>query len=555
MKLFKGILLYTLIAIGAVIVIALILLGLMFVAKVKIFGIGFVYRTDHVLKYPMMKLEEYDTNGSCGDIVLNIKTTKGIGVKLEASVDDTQAFIYAETRENYYGFYKGSNNTTLSAYSIVKDGTKLVVDITVTGLNGAINYSDNCFLTVNVPRYILGQKDNGTYKYDVNVTSEKGDINVAGAVSSNTFVAPIIVSNLNVKTIKGDFTISGATNDLANCVKEKDVYKAPEIIYLDELTLKTEAGRFDFAALKKVYVAKSTLLQCTKGDFVFDTLGVGVKPGMLSSAIVVDGTAVLDIFGDNILFEANHLTVANKITYKTQSGIFKIKETLQSVNDQIELETDSAEVSIKKVANGSIGVRSAYGNIYIGEANGSTYVENNHGNIHIGNCTKGLAAISTYGDITIDKCTASALVSSQRGNIKVNNESTETTDKVIINAKKTSINLTIGVAPFEINTTDNCTMNVTVKKVATAKTVTGEPNNIVSSIKGKGTINISLPNVEQITLTANGTLSGSVGSYNANSGIKSGQKVVLFSKGGTGTWENSEFQLTATKIHFSTTAA
>ncbi len=553
MKLFKGILLYTLIALGAVIVIALILLGLMFVAKVKIFGIGFVYRTDHIAKYPMMKLEEYDTNGTCGDIDLNIKTTKGVGVKLEAAVDDTQAFIYAETLENYYGFYKDSNSTTLSAYSIVKDGTKLIVDITVTGLNGAINYSDKCYLTVNVPRYILGQKDNGTYKYNVNITSENGDVNVTGAVSENKFVAPIIVNDLNVNTIKGDFTISGATNNLANCAKEGSVYKKPEKIYLQKLTLKTEAGRFNFADIKNVYVGQSTLLQCTKGDFVFDTLGVGTDV----SGTVVDTTAVLDIFGQNILFEANNLTVGNKLTYKTASGIFKIKETMKSESDQIELETDSAEVYINKVLNGSIGVRSAYGNITIKEVNDSTYVENNHGNINIGTCTQGIAAISTYGDINIDKCTASALVSSQRGSIKVNNESTSTDDKVIVNAKKTSINLTIGVAPFEINTTDNCTINVTVKKVVEAKTVSGEPKNVVSKINGKGTINISIPNVEQFTLTANGALSGSVGSYNANSDIKNGQKVVLFRKNNDDTikWENSEFQLTATKIHFSTTAA
>lgn len=563
MKLLKGIAVYTLIAIGAVIILGLILLGIMFIfPKVKLFGYGFVYRTDKIMQLPNIVISKYDPFSLVSNINLNVVTTDGIGVKVVSSKDDTQGFINVRVHENYYGFYRDSYNTSISAPKITKNDGELNVGINVTGVKGAINYSDDCYVEIQLPKRVNGV-GLVNYTYDINIQSENGDVYLDGARSSGKLLWPLLINGLDITTVKGNAELAAVTNDIDHSKASNDKGEIeiiqPKFMYLDKLNLYTKGGEFKFNKIDNIYVGSSTLFNCVKGDFLFNNLLVGTNE---QGVFVQDSDAILDIFGDNVLFEAKNLTVANKISYKTDSGVFKVEEAIASVYDQIELETDSASINIGKVLNGQIGARSSYGNITIGTSNNSTYLENNHGSISVDKCNAGIAAITKYGDITIKECTKSATINTERGDINITNIGTvvkkgDDSYKIFISAKKSNIDLTTNVIPFEITSTDSCNVKVTVKDVITAEQVVEEDaNNPVSTVKIKGTLNISLPNKDQITLYAKGKLAGGIGTYATGTDIKNETQVVLFEKSENLTdgyvWQNSEFNLTATNINFST---
>ncbi len=564
MKLLKGIAVYTLIAIGAVICIGMILLGCMFLfqGKFTLFGYGFVYETELTVLGPNVVIETHDPTHSVRTINLNVKAHDGLNILVVADESATAGAIRLKTDHRYYGFYKDNSKLDIknAVVSIdASDNSIMNVSFEVKGVDGAIFYNENCVMKVIVPRYVLdnnGIATSNILKYNLNLTSEDGDINVKPAMVETEFVGPIAVTSLNVKTNRGNLNIDG----LANSQTSED----NNTVRFKNLGLETNAGRFDLTKLGAVEVEDSVRFNCKKGDFVFDELHVGIdkivtsggegQPDVVTYGYISNDTksSKLDIFGDNTLFDVNNLHVASSITYKSESGIFRIKNTLKSYLDQTLVESDSAEISVKDIKGGQFGAISSYGNITINSSTDSTYLENKHGEVKItGKCDAGLAVVTTYGNISVKEYTKSGNFSTERGKIDVTSTATGDDAKnytTTITARKTSINLTTNEVPFNITTTDKCTVNVNVKKVLTP-VVSGTEYLSKAHLKS-GTLNVNLPqDGTQYRLIATGSLSGNIGTSYAGTDIQSGVEKIMFETNAS--LIGSKFDLKASNIKLS----
>lgn len=493
MKVLKGIAMYTLIAIGAVLCIGILLMGFMFlIPSFKLFGYGFVYNVkDTVVQNTI--IHNIDTEYQTENINLNVEVTEGIGVRIESDDSDTAGSIVATVYSNYYGFYKGNRKLTVHAAKTSYDSSSKTYNysVSVEGVQGAINYSDKCAIVVKVPRKQLtseGHAQSENIKYNITVKSERGDIAIKGSQVDNNFLGAINVGGLNLTTTKGDLSLSGVGTVASGNEK-------PTSMVLDNLNISTKSGKFDFTSIPTT-VIDSLALSGEKADFLFDNLDVQGK---------------LEIAGDNILFSAKNLTTTDNVSYQSVNGAFRVNEVLDATG-QVSVISENAQVTVGTAKSGELGVKTDYGNITIGTSKVTTYLHGGHGNVVVDKCEEGLEIHTTYGDITAKDYSKSAVFSTNRGKVIANStyagdNVAELVTRVRLNGKA-QLDLTTNKVPFDVTSTDNCTVNITVKDVVTGSAL--YTSDYVSKVNlAKGTLNVNMINTKPLIIKATGAISGS----------------------------------------------
>ncbi|MBR4745355.1 MAG: hypothetical protein IK070_01435, partial [Clostridia bacterium] len=494
MKILKGIAMYTLIAIGAVLCIGILLMGFMFlIPSFKLFGYGFVYNVKDVVPQTTI-IHELDTEYKTETVNLNIEVTEGIGVRIEADQSDTANSIVSTVYSNYYGFYKGNRKLTVhEAKTSFNNATHTYnYSVSAEGVEGAINYSDKCVMVVKVPRKQLdgGNVQGGSenIKYNITVKTERGDIEIKGTQSDNNFLGAINVGSLNLTTTKGDLSLFGVGTVASGNAK-------PTSMVLDSFNISTKSGKFDFTSIPTT-VNSALALSGEKADFLFDNLTINGK---------------LEISGDNVLFSAKNLTTADSVSYQSVSGAFRVNEVLDAAG-QVSVISENAQVTIGTAQNGELGVKTDYGNITVGTSKVTTYLHGGHGNVVVDKCEKGLEIHTTYGDITAKDYSKSAVFSTNRGKVVANStyagdDVAALVTRVRLNGKA-QLDLTTNKVPFDVTSTDNSTVNITVKDVVTGSAV--YDGDYVSTVNlAKGTLNVNMVNTKPLVIKATGAVSGS----------------------------------------------
>ena len=534
MKIVKGIAMYTLIAIGVVAAVGILLMGFMFlIPSFKLFGYGFVNnsKTEYLSTYNFNR--DTDAGYATENVVLNITTDKGINVHILADSSDNSCSIATTLSNRYYGFYKDNRKITTKTNKVTWDNGShtMTYDLELVGIDGAINYSEKCYVLVKIPRLKLnaGIASNTPLNYTFNVKTENGDVEVAGANVDGTFAGGINLKSLDVATNKGDLVLNGAGNVV-------NKHEKPTSASFTHFALSTNGGKFDFSSLTDgVNVTGNVTLNGTRSDYTFTKFNV---------------TGNLEIAGNNIAFISPKLNAAN-VTYNATSGLFKVTDTL-TVPGETSIRSENAAVTLGTVAAGGVettlGINTQYGDITVGTTNVVSTLIGNHGNIKVTKANKRIIAETVYGDITITEYAESAQVTTTRGRVTAHSTyadvDSEFMTEVILKGKAV-VNLTTGQMPFNITSSDNATVNITVTAVRAA--FAGE--DAVSTVNmTKGTLNIHLDNTDAYKIKATGTISGKPSA--TLDSITSGTVYEVLFEDGEDVYAHSFFDLRAPKINF-----
>ena len=492
MKVVKGILMYALIGLGIILALGILLMGIMFlVPSFKVFGYGFVHNTKETTP-KVLVFSNFDSSHNMTDVVLNIKASKGVNVHIVADDSNTAGSIVSKVYNHYYGFYKGERRILISEPEYTYSGTTLTYNVNVYGVEGAIIYSENCYLEVKVPRRQLtatGAAENTALSYHVNLQTENGSVSMIGTSENGAYTGVLQTKSINFSSIKGSLILDGVGSGTGGNTN----------LSLTELDItSTKSGKFDFGNCDNVTVTGALTLNGKLADFIFKNINV---------------SGGLEIAGDNILFQADNATVAGDIVYQSPLGAFKVAQTLKSTSGEIRITSNSANVTVGTVEASTFGVRSDYGNIKVGTSKASTYLQGGHGNIEITKCTEGLEAHTSYGNITVGEYEKYANFSTNRGAIVAkstfdNDEVEDLRTTVNLNGKA-SLNLTTNQIPFTVKATDTSTVNITVKKV---KAQNGTTNTVSVVSLAKGTLNVTMPNATPYYVRATGSINGRIGS-------------------------------------------
>ena len=535
MKIVKGVLVYSLIALGIVIGIGILLMGIMFlIPSFKVFGYGFIYKTKGGTMQTYRFSENIENYYEMENIVLEFNATEGINVHVTADNENSRAAITSTLYYSYYGFYKDSSLITQSAQDVsYNSGTKtLTYKVNAYGLNGAINYSDKCYLDVVIPRRRIksnGTADDAALSYTMNIHTVNGDIIIKGSGTDENFIGAIQVNNMSISTQKGDLSLYGVGSNVTGNTK-------PTKLEMNEFNISTQYGTFNFAGISQVTANGNVVFNSKRGDFLFDKL-------------TVNGD--FEITGDNVLFKANNLTVEGDLNYQTTNGAFKVANKIKSNSGQLSIVSNTTEVVLGTVEKGALGITTEYGNVTISDSQVNTLIIGGHGNVNVAACSGGLEARTSYGNINATYSKGALLVSN-RGIITAN--STNSTDadaksiKTIVNLEgKAILNLTTKQLPFEINCgNNNCTVNITVQAVIT-NLGTGYVTSTVNM--GKGTLNFTAINTYPFVVSATGGVSGRIGTYTIpGNGTRTG--IAIEGDPAVNTYQ--EYELVAPKINFST---
>ena len=534
MKIVKGIAMYTLIAIGVVAAVGILLMGFMFlIPSFKLFGYGFVNnsKTQYLSTFNFNR--DTDAGYATQKVVLNITTDKGINVHILADSSDNSCSIATTLYNHYYGFYKDNRTITTKTNKVSwNSGTNtMTYDLELVGIDGAVNYSDKCYVLVKIPRLKLtgGVATNTPLDYEFNLKTENGDIQVAGANNDGTFAGGIKLTSLDVATNRGDLVLNGAGSVAGK-------HDKPTSASFETLALSTNGGKFDFSSLTDgVNVTGNVTFNGTRSDYTFTKLNI---------------TGNLEISGSNIAFISPKLSAAN-VSYNATSGLFKVTDTL-TVPGETSIRSENAAVTIGTVAEGGVettlGINTQYGDITVGTTNVVSTLIGNHGNIKVTKANKRIIAETVYGDITITEYAESAQVTTTRGRVNAKSiyEGTDSSlETQVILKGKAVLNLTTGVMRFNVTSSENATVNISVTAVKAA--FAGE--DAVSTVNmTKGTLNVHLDNTDAYKVKATGSISGKPSSTLDT--MTSGTTYEVLFDAEDDAYAHSFFDLKAPKINF-----
>lgn len=552
MKIVKGIFVYTMIALGIVVLLSLILLGAMFMfPKFKLFGYGFVYQKQATTQYALdtttsgaYNLRKYS---DVDKIEINVTCDTGYGVTIQP-VESYDGNLKIVRTDDYYGFYKGeTNKPTVTISEPQKTGSVLTLDIAVGTPNGGIIYNENCGITIYVPVFSTtdtSECNNDTaYTYNLDLQTTTGNIILRNANLNEltTYFYPLKVDSLNLSSTKGDITVSGITKEITYSPIESARKTGTNEVTLSNFDVNTKGGNVYFTDVPKLIIQNGISLTTNNGDFNFADLEV------------TSGDFSLTNQNADIGLVANNITICNgSFEYKSESGLFKITGTLTLgiADEECSIYTSTAPIKIGTVTGGVLDILNEYGVVEITTDNAaSTKIDSTHGNVSVASCSNALTIITDMADINATY-SSSAVVQTNRGKVTLTSNGTAGTDgtdhtingKTVVSSVKGDINLTTLNNPFQITTTgsSNVTINLKAVSVDPASSVTSS----VNLRSGKLTFKVAESITYQYALLATGTISGNIG---ATTNFASGVTKIM---NNTDEEKYEIFNLTASKIVF-----
>lgn len=519
MKVLKGIFVYTMIIIGAILGVGILLLGSMYLFKMPVFGYRFlnvnikkndfanidlnnIYNSNSENSY-LNYISDLESDEECGKIKFVIDAGN-YTVRLQPD-SGKSTYINYYTLSDFTGLVKTDSKTydavvKLNAY--VNKDQVLVIEMKVTNPTGLINYNhDDNELVIVVPEKYKTTK----FVYDFDITTTGGNIVLKNSVTSDgDFDAPLRVNSLTAKTNKGDITFGGFD------IKEGEKV-ASDVAQLSDLTLSTKGGTIDFTNFKKFTIENKLVLESTKADYIFETLDV--YGGM-------------EVNGTNVLIKADVINCKGDFIYKSETGGLDIgvlnageydreekgDEYYYTGNDSrlhnISIFSDSSNINIGAIM-GKTRIENEYGKITVKNLCNQAIIKNENGDINIeksgilpatdGTITKtdtsSMVLYNTYGSITVGEYYQNGLFYNKKGKIILNAKAEEDY-YTKVETKDGNVELTTAGSAYNVVATDKANISIIQKTVFASDYIESDvetENKTYYAKSTNGNISIVLP--------------------------------------------------------------
>ena len=495
MKVFKGILIYTMLILGAIFAVGILLLGGMYLFKWSLFGYTFKNINLQTDRFASINLTEFVHNETKIDAakprIKFVIDSGNYSVRLQP--DKEGALINYFTVSDFTGFVKSTDKmyipSVTTSLSMYDDGSEnyMIVNMKIANPEGLVSFdSENNRIVIVVPETYISSGANIHYDCDIKTTG--GDIILKNSLTSdNKFDAPLRINSLVASTDSGNITLAGF---------ERDGNKAATNVTLDNIVMSTKRGTFDFSNFKQMTINKKLVLNSGKADYIFDRL------------IAKRG---IEILGDNILVKATEITCENgDFVYKSTSGGLQIStlnasrymkevtkaatatdseeyqynyegntETDNTQLNNVSIFTDNANVNISNLM-GKARIENLYGSVVIDVLSNQASIKNENADVIINKSgylpsnngtmkmtkTSSMVIYNTYGQITVKEYYQNGLFTNVKGKITLNsaintmkNANEYYYTKVI--SKDGNVELTTAGNPYNIEATDKANITIT----------------------------------------------------------------------------------------------
>ena len=523
MKIIKGVLTYTLILIGVLVISGLILIGAMTFLKIPIFGYNFIIGGDEYEYTSSFATFATPATTDTWTIVVN-SNNYDIKIRAYGSTASTNMTPYVSVSNDAFGLVENGYREAGLSLTYGEDGTAFGNDrasskymtITVNAPQGILNYQDS-YIAINLP-YV-------NFAYDLVLNSGSGDIELYTFYNTTTQSEEegnLHINSLKLITTSGNFTMDGmyeeantTTIDYRDSVNydpvtteaERNAYKeANEDVYVDypeyrtinevqltSLIIESERGTFDFRNQNLNLDGASVKIKSERGNFYFNEIKSG-----------------FNITGENLFFIASSIYTNGKLfLFNCPNGTLDIGR-IDVGSNLAEIVTEYAKVDIDNLY-GDISIQATYGSTNILNTYSNVVdITTTHGDISILNVvnrayrlsattTLGTAAIrSTYGDIKVSNYYANGWFTNKNGQINVTYKGTAVNETIIrtvdgyvnadglkgiVDAKATgSANITLTYARIPLVTTAEDTAGDYYASVNTGKLTINIPVAITTAV-------------------------------------------------------------------------
>lgn len=506
-KVLKGVMVYTGVLLGIVIVLSGIIGGVMFLtaganSPFTVFGYKAIY-----LSNVQRDNQQITTSAVADGSLIDLTVDAGNFDVNIVQVSDTTPNIIVKKTDNLFGIYTGEYNPDAV---LTFDTDTLEATITVAQFDGLISYGESA-ITIILPSI-------KEFQYNLTLVTNSGDIALNGyqtPENEGDETNTLDILELSVTTGNGNFNMKniGEHVELATTGTEGEedysVIPAHLALELQKLYLNTNGGRFNIVSDEEgldLYVQVSDTselgmeIDSENGDFYFDKM-----------------FGYINIHGKDIRIDADSIdTWGQGFDFDSPTGYFAIGEIITEAQEGQEevdmgantINTETVNVSIDKIS-GETSIKTTYGNINIEElVNGAT-LRSDNGNITVGVANGNFIAESTYGNIAVESYKAVAYFKTEKGSITA----TYTGDVTAIGIDNhTEAYNKDGVTTLN-NVFGNLTLTVTGNGSATvtfaefANSSTSQHN--ITMAKGNATLRVLLTQAFRFSATGNvrGTLS------------------------------------------------
>lgn len=476
MKIIKGVFTYTMLLIGAALIICMALVGCMFLfPNFKVFGWGIMFKSN-----------ELASEVRSPELTAGATYTLDIDAKLHDvyiyQYSDSTPTISLQKFDDMFGIMKGSRDSYDGSVKFDPvDATTYKVE--AKDIEGAI-LKRSSKIVVYVP--------NGrSYKFNIKTTS--GNINidgslreVAGKVKSAT---ELNVKGLNLETTTGSFSWS-------------NVNRPSNVVELENLSAKTQYGKFNFSLGDDVTIKGNEnskyYLECKRGEFTFNNVKVNE----------------MHIEGNDVLVVANELNTVKSFYFNAPNGFFNVTKLVTADKGLSTIITNNIDVQLNEVI-GELAITTTYGNINVNKTTKNASLKSINGNITVGKAEDNLSAISEHGDIIVGSYNSKVYLKNKHGKIEAtyNKDAFDIYSSIankseIIN-EEGSITVNDLMIGTDLTTTSGGTIN------ASYYLMPKNDDNIhnVKLLAG-GTANLQVANTNGFMFNGKGNISGKVSSVN-----------------------------------------
>lgn len=484
MKIVKGVFTYLLILVGIVFIASILMFTAMAFFKFPVFGTYVVMSSKSTEYICPNSNSALDSNN-----LVNVTVNSGnYGVIIRSWTDTQKDQKVPRILVREEGFGLSTNGVREAEVEVIRSGNSIT--ITVKAPTGVIAYKDS-HVEIALP---ISTEDG--YKYNLTINSGKGDISVVPTtddVTKEEQRGRVNIYDLSITTTTGDVSVRGLGTG-----------KNPSHQF-HSLSLKTETGKFDFSDQDLSTEEGSVKIESRRGDFTFKNY---------------TGSFVIE--GDNLVFNAESIVTENKtFLYNCPNGTLDINK-LDVGTSFAQIVTEYARVEIDELL-GDTAIQATYGDIIIKNTTSNVVdVTTTHGDISIGTVSNTgvngtIALRSTYGDITVDSYPAKGWFTNKSGRITIthaqnNNHISETK----IETKKGHVVANNMYGIVTATATGEANMDITFANIPSG--------DYTSNITiGSGKLNINVPVAQdnityncKVNFTFNG---GSADVYNGSSNM------------------------------------
>lgn len=535
MKALAGVMKYIGIVLVCIILILAFAIGIMYFTGINLLGFYFIQvdETGKQLKMQGITLPAGYESLSENKISItleaknfNVKVIPHRGSDIEITCDASYIGLLRATKVN--GQKKAVYMPTLAdSKANPSEPSKGIFNWVITEPSGLFSMNEGSVILVKVPYESSGENKTLSNKYDLNIITKNGNINLFSS-SDDDGVLPLHIDSLNLTTKKGDAIFEGLGNGGSRDVATEKVF--------NKLSISTQGGKFDFTQFDRVTVNDKIKLDSKKATYSFKKLRSYynvVKDGDKTTSV----SGGVEITGTKVNFTADAvLCGSDGFVYKSDTGVLKIgrlesgiindayynkknangeevKENDVNVTEyhiasavpyENTIFTDSAVVDLGVVV-GKMGLYNELGNVTIDLLSHQASIRTDNGDITIKSSghlyseltehtraangiaegkifteTSSLILYSIYGNITVEEYYQDAVIYSKKGKITANSKYAGNADKVStkfageeaeryyytdISTKDGKVTFTTEKNPFKIIATDNAQVVFTIENV------------------------------------------------------------------------------------------